>query len=136
MGIGTDLVEIGRFRAALERRVGLASRMFSPEEQRYAATFADPAPRLAARFAAKEAVMKALGVGLGAFGLHDVEVVRAESGAPAVALHGRAADLANERGVRGWQLSLSHSESMAIAVAVAVGDPEVAMPADERVVQA
>ena len=82
----------------------------------------DPTQRLAARFAAKEAVMKALGVGLGAFTFHDVEVVRAESGARRSCSTG-AADLAAERGVSGWHLSLTppHTWPMAIVVAVAVG---------------
>ena len=76
--------------------------------------------RLAARFAAKEAVMKALGVGLGAFAFRDVEVVKAPSGAPSLSLSGRAADLAARRGVRTWHLSLTHSGLVAEAVAVAL----------------
>jgi holo-[acyl-carrier protein] synthase len=65
--------------------------------------------------------MKALGVGLGAFKLRDVEVVRKRGGAPVVALHGKATVLADERGVTAWHLSLTHSDSMAMAVAIAVG---------------
>jgi len=76
VGMGTDLVEIGRFRLAMARRARLGERLFSDAERAYAYRHRDPAPRLAARFAAKEAVMKALGVGLGAFKLRDVEVVR------------------------------------------------------------
>jgi holo-[acyl-carrier protein] synthase len=121
VGIGTDLVEIDRFRLAMQRRAGLPERLFSDDERAYAFRHHDPAPRLAARFGAKEAVMKALGVGLGAFKLRDVEVVRRRGGAPVVALHGKAAVLAEERGVATWHLSLTHTDSMAMAVAIAVG---------------
>jgi holo-[acyl-carrier protein] synthase len=120
VGVGTDLVEIDRFRLAMERRARLPERLFSDDERAYAFRHHDPVPRLAVRFAAKEAVMKALGVGLGAFKLRDVEVVRRRGGAPTVGLHGKAAVLADERGVGAWHLSLTHSESMAMAVAIAV----------------
>jgi holo-[acyl-carrier protein] synthase len=122
VGLGTDLVEIPRFRRALERRARFSERLFSDAERAYAARSVNPAPRLAARFAAKEAVMKALGVGLGAFALRDVEVVRHPSGAPEVRLTGKAANLAGERGVQHWHLSLTHTKSMALAVALALGD--------------
>jgi holo-[acyl-carrier protein] synthase len=121
LGLGTDLVEIERFRLAMQRRASLPERLFSDDERAYAFRHRDPAPRLAARFGAKEAVMKALGVGLGAFKLRDVEVVRRRSGAPEIALSGRAAELAVERGVTTWHLSLTHSDLMAMAVAVALG---------------
>ena len=88
-------------------------------ERAYAAGGTDPAERLAARFAAKEAVMKALGVGLGAFGFHDVEVVRTDSGEPELVLRGRAVELAAERGVGRWHLSLTHTEHQAQAIAIA-----------------
>ncbi|HEY3095813.1 MAG TPA: holo-ACP synthase [Acidimicrobiia bacterium] len=120
VGIGTDLVEIERFRLAMERRARLPERLFSDDERAYAFRHRDPVPRLAVRFAAKEAVMKALGVGLGAFKLRDVEVVRRRGGAPMVGLHGKATVLADERGVNAWHLSLTHSDSMAMAVAIAV----------------
>ncbi len=120
IGIGIDAVEVDRFRAVLARRPSLAERVFTAGERSHVARSVDPVPRLAARFAAKEAVMKALGVGLGAFGFHDVEVVSAASGAPALVLSGRAAALAAERGVVGWRLSLTHTASSAQAVAVAL----------------
>lgn len=121
VGVGTDLVEIERFRLAMKRRGDrFAERLFSDDERRYANRHRDPAPRLAARFAAKEAVMKALGVGLWKFAFRDVEVMRAPSGAPSIALRRKAADLAFDRRVGSWLLSLSHTDDTAIAVVLAL----------------
>jgi len=120
VGIGTDLVEVPRFALALQRRPALADRLFSDAEREYAYRFRDPTKSLAARFGAKEAVMKALGVGLWKFAFRDVEVIRLRSGAPTLALYNKALDLANERGVTEWHLSLTHTDSMAMAVALAV----------------
>jgi holo-[acyl-carrier protein] synthase len=121
VGIGTDLVECDRFRLALERRPRIAERLFSEDERAYAFRHREPVPPLAARFAAKEAVMKALGVGLWKFAMRDVEVTRLPSGQPEIALHRRAAELAEEHGVASWLLTLTHTDSMAMAVAVALG---------------
>lgn len=121
VGVGTDLVEVARFRLAMERRVKLPERLFSDAEREYAFRQKDPAKSLAARFGAKEAVMKAMGVGLWKFKFRDVEVVRARSGAPSIALTGRAAELADERGVVGWHLSLTHTDTTALAVVIALG---------------
>lgn len=120
IGIGIDAVEIDRFRTVLARTPGVAERLFTADELAYAAGFRDPAPRLAARFAAKEATMKALSVGLGAFAFQEVEVVRAESGAPALRLSGQAAALATAQGVRLFRISLTHSVTMAEAVVAAL----------------
>lgn len=120
-GLGTDLVEIERFRLALSRRASLSDRLFTDGEQEYAYGQHDPVHSLAARFGAKEAVMKALGAGLGAFAFREVEVVRDDSGAPALALHGAAAVLAAGRGVTAWQLSLTHTDVTAMAVVLALG---------------
>jgi len=120
-GLGTDLVEIERFRLALQRRASLPGRLFTDGEQRYAYEHHDPVSRLAVRFGAKEATMKALGAGLGAFAFRDVEVVRDDSGAPTLALHGPAAALAESRGVRAWQVSLTHTDTTAMAVVLALG---------------
>jgi holo-[acyl-carrier protein] synthase len=119
IGLGTDVVDLERFRGALERTPNLLDRLFTPGERAVAEARRDPVPALAARFAAKEAVMKVLGVGLGAIDWHDVEVVREESGRPRLAITGRAAALAAEAGVTTWHLSLSHSDLVAIAVAAA-----------------
>lgn len=120
-GLGSDLVDVARFRTAMERRAGLPERLFSDGERAYADGLGDPVKSLAARFGAKEAVMKAMGVGLWQFPFRDVEVVRLESGAPTVVLHERAAALAAERGITDWQITLSHTDTTAIAVAIALG---------------
>jgi holo-[acyl-carrier protein] synthase len=120
IGLGIDAVDIGRFRTVLGRRPGMAARLFTAGERAYAARQADPAPSLAARFAAKEAVMKALGVGIGAFQWTDVEVVRLASGQPALHVSGAAAALATEQGVGRWLVSLTHTSSLAEAVVAAL----------------
>jgi holo-[acyl-carrier protein] synthase len=130
-GIGIDAVDIDRFRKVLGRRPSLAVRLFTEAERADAADRGDPAQHLAARFAAKEAVMKALGIGIGGFALRDVEVVRgagigARRGAPSLLLSHRAAELAAERGVRRWHVSLTHTDRLAMAMVLAEsGSPGV-----------
>jgi len=119
IGVGVDVVEIERFRIALARTPTMRTRIFTPVELAYADAKVDPVPSLAARFAAREAVMKALGLGLGAFGFHEVWVERADSGAPSLAVTGRALELADAAGVRRWHLSVSHSDLVAVAYVVA-----------------
>ncbi len=119
IGIGVDVVEIERFRASLVRTPSMRERLFTAAELAYVAPKSDPIPSLAARFAAREAVMKSLGVGLGAFGFHDVWVERADSGAPFLVFAGRAAELAESHGVARWHLSLTHSDLVAVAYVVA-----------------
>jgi holo-[acyl-carrier protein] synthase len=111
-GIGIDLLEIPRLEQALERHPRLAERIFTEAERDYAAARARPGRHLAARFAAKEAVVKALGLS-GGFGLHEIEIVAGEP--PTVRLSGRAAEAA--RGER-IDVSLTHSRDFAAAVAV------------------
>jgi holo-[acyl-carrier protein] synthase len=116
LGLGLDSVEVPRFAAVLGRRPALERHLFTEGERAYARDLHDPVPSLAARFAVKEAVMKALGVGLGAFAWHDVEVVRAGSGQPSLLVRGRAAGLADTRGISAWQLSITHTQLLASAV--------------------
>jgi holo-[acyl-carrier protein] synthase len=111
-GVGIDLLEIDRLERALRRHPRLAERVFTREECRYAEARARPARHLAARFAAKEAVVKALGLS-GGFGLREIEVVAGEP--PLVRLDGRAAEAAAGRRV---DVSLTHSRDFAAAVAV------------------
>lgn len=118
-GVGIDAVEIDRFRRVLARTPSIARRLFTDAERAYGERAKDPAPRLAARFAAKEATMKALGVGLGAFKFHDVEVVRAPSGKPSLRLVGAAAALASANNVSELHLSISHTDVTAEAVVIA-----------------
>lgn len=120
IGIGTDLVELDRFRTTLERTPGIKRRTFTDAEQRYADSKHDPTERYAVRWAAKEAVMKAMGVGLGAVAMADIEVVRAESGAPSIVLHDTAAAKAAELGISEWKITLTHTEAFAQAIAVAL----------------
>ena len=111
-GIGIDLIEIDRVERALERRPRLADRLFRPGELSACRDRARPGRHLAARFAAKEAVTKALGLRNG-FGLRDIEVIAGEP--PAVRLSGRAAEAAAGERV---EVSLTHSNDFAAAVAV------------------
>lgn len=111
--LGLDLIDVGRIRAALERHgERFVHRICTPEEAAYCLSRPDPALHLAARFAAKEAVIKCLG---GGCGWREIEVVRLESGAPTVVLTGRAAARADGRKVL---VSLTHLHHMAGAVAV------------------
>ncbi|HZQ76222.1 MAG TPA: holo-ACP synthase [Acidimicrobiia bacterium] len=121
IGVGIDAVDVERFRGVLGRRRGFADRVFTAAERAEASARHDPVPGLAARFAAKEAVMKSLSVGLGAFDFGDVEVVRGEGGAPALTVTGRAATLAGDRAVAGWHISLTHTATTAVAIAIAYG---------------
>lgn len=118
IGLGLDLVEIQRIRRTLARTPGLVDRLFTPAEQAYARAAADPTERFAGRFAAKEAVMKALGVGIGAVGWQDIEVARLGSGAPQVRLTGRALQRADELGVSTWRISITHTTELAEAIAI------------------
>jgi holo-[acyl-carrier protein] synthase len=120
IGIGIDAVDIERFRRSLERTPTMRTRLFTPEELHYVAPMADPVPSLAVRFAAREAAMKALSVGLGAFGFHDLSVVRQGQGAPELRVQGAAAELATLRGVTAWHVSLSHTAGVAVAVVAAL----------------
>lgn len=122
VGLGVDIVEIERMRRILDRTPSFARKVFTAGEQDYCNAKANPATHYAARFAAKEAVCKALGTGILAqgIGMRDVEVVRDSRGKPAVALHGAAARIAEEQGVIDVPLSLSYTHSVAVANAVAI----------------
>lgn len=112
VGIGVDVVEVARLEAALERTPSLRNRLFTPAEQQVTAP-----ESLAARFAAKEAVAKALGT----TGLPwtDAEVVTDEKGRPSLVVHGQVAEAAASRGISSWHLSLSHDGGVAVAMVVA-----------------
>jgi holo-[acyl-carrier protein] synthase len=115
-GVGIDLIEIERLERALERRPRLERRLFREAESAYARRHRRPGRHLAARFAAKEAALKALGAP-GQLGLADIEVVAGTP--PSLTLHGRAAEAAERLGVE-LRVSLTHSREAAAAVAIAV----------------
>lgn len=120
VGIGIDSVDIERFGGVLARRSSVADRVFTAEERAYAGRLANPVPTLAGRFAAKEAAMKVLGVGIGSIDWSDVEVVRSVGGQPSLAVRGRAAALASRIGVGSWFVSITHTDAVASAVVAAV----------------
>ncbi len=119
LGVGIDAVEIDRFRDALARWPRMADRLFSVAEREFAGARSDPVPTLAARFAAKEAVMKALSTGLGGVDFTDIEVLSIPGGAPRLSISGRASQRAASLGVSRWHVSLSHTETLATAIVVA-----------------
>lgn len=120
LGSGVDIVEVGRVRALLERqKTRFSERVFTPEEQVYCNAHRDPAPHYAARFAAKEAFLKALGTGW-SNGIRwvDVEIRREAGKAPVIKVHGQAAALATQMQVRAIHVSLSHSDENAVATVI------------------
>jgi holo-[acyl-carrier protein] synthase len=123
LGIGIDTVEIGRIRDS-HQRLGdrFIERILLPAEIDYCLKHKDPAPSLAARFAAKEAISKAFGTGITAeLGWHDMEVARRDTGAPYVILHGKGKELLEARGGSIVHLSLSHTAHQATAMAILEG---------------
>jgi holo-[acyl-carrier protein] synthase len=130
VGIGVDLVRIDRIRRAVERwQERFLDRVFTPEEIAYARRRRDPAEHLAARFAAKEATLKAFGTGL-TMGVRwrEMEVRRARGRRPELALSGRTAALGAARGVRSLHVSLTHDGEYAMAQVLAEGDPGAGPP--------
>ena len=120
LGTGIDIIEVARIRTALERFGDrFIQRVLHPDEVGYCRSHRDPGPFLAVRFAAKEAISKAFGTGIGQhLGWLDMEVRRRESGEPYVVLHGKGEALRAARGARALHLSLSHTEHYATAVAI------------------
>jgi holo-[acyl-carrier protein] synthase len=114
LGLGIDVCDIERFGASLERTPELRDRLFTDRERRL------PPASLAARFAAKEALAKALGAPIG-LAWHDVEVVSADSGRPSLAMAGTVAEACDALGVTSAHLSLSHDAGIASAVVVLEG---------------
>ncbi len=123
-GIGIDVVEVDRIAAAIERHgESFLAKLFTTSERDYCASKKNAALHFAARFAAKEAVSKALGTGIGSqAGWLDLEIIREESGAPKLLLHGAAAAFAEKNGVTNIQISLTHARDYAAANAVAMGE--------------
>lgn len=123
LGVGADIIEIDRVRRAVERNGRrFLERVYTRAEIEYCGAGKGQYASLAARFAAKEAVLKALGSGLRECRWVEVEVGRHDWGQPVVLLHGAAAGIAARKGVTEVLLSLSHSREHAVAFAVATGE--------------
>jgi holo-[acyl-carrier protein] synthase len=123
VGLGVDMAEVGRVKAAIERHGELfLRRVFTSREREYCEKFKNKFERYAGRFAAKEAAMKALGTGW-ARGVRwvDVEVVREKGGRPTMALAGEAGKVAERLGVKRIALSITHTESQALAQVIFEG---------------
>lgn len=121
LGIGLDLVTVSRFARLIERYgERLLGRLFTAGERAYCAGYTHPAQHYAARFAAKEALLKALGVPRG-LTWHELEVVSTASRAPQVRLSGRAAEVARELGIARVLVTLTHERDLAAAMIVAEG---------------
>ena len=120
VGLGTDLARVERFQKFIaENKTALLERLFTLGEREYALAQKRPAPHLAARFAAKESCLKALGTGL-RHGIrwHDMEIVSDELGKPGLILSGRAAEIADELGAEVVHLSYSHDGDYAVATVI------------------
>lgn len=125
ISIGIDLAEVDRIEAAIARFGDhFLDRVFTAQEKAYCASKANAAERFAARFAAKEAGMKALGTGWSR-GIRwcDLEVGRESSGKPVLILHGEAQSRSRELGIQRWTLSLTHTRAHALAQVIAEGEP-------------
>ncbi|MBI4660041.1 MAG: holo-ACP synthase [Verrucomicrobia bacterium] len=120
LGIGIDIIEVARIRASYEKfGERFLRRILLPTEIRYCLSYNFPAPHLAARFAAKEAVSKAFGTGIGGkLSWHDMEVARKESGEPYLILHDAGQRLFLERSAHAVHISISHTDFYAAVVAI------------------
>lgn len=132
VGLGVDIVDVTRMKRILERTPSFARKVFSCEECCYCDSKPAPEVHYATRFAAKEAVVKALGTGFAeGIGVRDIEVRRTSKGRPYVVLTGRAREVARELGVRELPLSLSYTHTEAVACAMAITEDSV-RAAEER----
>jgi holo-[acyl-carrier protein] synthase len=123
LGVGIDIIEVARIALSYEKfGERFMNRILLPDETAYCLLHKNPAPFVAARFAAKEAISKAFGTGIGAaLGWHDMEIRRKETGEPFVILHGKGEKLFAARGAKQLLVSLSHTQSYAAATAVLEG---------------
>ena len=129
-GIGIDVVEVDRIASAIDRHgAPFLAKLFTPAERDYCDSHKNPALHYAARFAAKEAVSKALGTGIGEHaGWLDLEITRDATGAPKIQLQGNAADFARRNGILEIQISLTHARQYAAANAIAISNIEHRTP--------
>ncbi|MDQ7841282.1 MAG: holo-ACP synthase [bacterium] len=123
LGLGTDMVEVDRIERAVARwGEAFVCRIYTTAEIERARPLLVRGPRLAARFAAKEAVMKALGVGRRGMAWREIEILNDDQGRPLVCLHGGAQRIADQQGVVSVLVTLSHTHDHAVASAVALGN--------------
>lgn len=115
--VGTDLVEVDRIRSSCQRE-SFVKRVYSPEETEYFSSKRDPAESMAGCWAVKEAFGKALGTGVRGFELNEVAVIRDELGCPHLKLKGKAASIAEERGLE-FEVSITHTKEYAAATVIA-----------------
>jgi holo-[acyl-carrier protein] synthase len=120
IGLGVDLADIGRVEQVLDRYPRFAERCFTDHEREYAFRFANPARRLAARFAGKEAVMKSLGTGWRRIRWKDIEITG--GGKPTVRMSDSAAARADRLGVTEVMVTITHTNTSALVMAIAVGE--------------
>ena len=126
VGLGVDVVEIARMASLLERTPSFKQRVYTESERAYCESKANPAAHYATRWAAREAVVKALGTGFSqGIGVRDVEVQRTNAGKPVAVLSGRAAEVADQLGVREISISLSYTHTEAVACAMAITEASV-----------
>jgi holo-[acyl-carrier protein] synthase len=120
LGVGVDIIEVARIESSYAKfGERFLDRILHPNEVRYCLSHRAPGPFLAARFAAKEAISKAFGTGIGAqLGWQDMEVARKESGEPFVILHQKGSELMQSRKATALRISLSHTQNYAAAVAI------------------
>lgn len=119
--VGTDIIEIGRIKKAMEKRSSFKNRVFTCSEQEYCESRGNPYAHYAARFAGKEAVVKCLGKGLRGLSWQEIEIKRDKFGGPRIILRGRALEMAKSMGFDELKISLSHSKDFATAVVLAIG---------------
>jgi len=120
-GIGVDIVEISRIKQAINKHQRFKKRFFTSSENEYCEGKADAMQHYAGRFAAKEAVVKALGTGFKGFKWQSIEIINTSSGKPEVRLKDKASLIADELKIKEIMISISHSENYAIAQAIAIG---------------
>ncbi|MDX9871328.1 MAG: holo-ACP synthase [Clostridia bacterium] len=118
MQLGADIIEIERIRNALMRHPAFDVRVLTAREMEYYREKTDPAPFLAGRFAAKEAILKCLGLGMRNLSWHDLEILPDELGAPQVEFSQAVEKCMREKGISAIKISISHSRDYAMAVAI------------------
>jgi holo-[acyl-carrier protein] synthase len=123
---GIDLVEMSKFRTVFAGKTALVEEIFTQREREYCYVYGDPLLHLAARFACKEAAIKALGIGFYGFGIghifQEIEILSSDSGKPGISFHGWAAKISKKRGVNQTAVSISHAGNYCVASVILIGE--------------